>query len=112
MSEENLIHVKINQNELVPAKRSVLSIESNLIRVIQKVKKYNSLRLKELRLKASLLRRLKETTKGIVNLEGALPHPDMPKILKEKPKPKSKKRKDNLETQLEQIQRKLKELER
>jgi len=121
--KESLIHVKIDYDELVPGKKQILSLESNLIRIIQIIKRYERLRLKELRLKASVARRLKEAKKGLNKLGKELPKLEIPEILEDKMKelekelhPKKKglstKKRDNLQAQLEEIRAKLRRLER
>ena len=117
MKKQSLIHIKLDPDELIQSKKNTLSAEANLIRILQIIKKYHNLRIKELKLKAKLLRKLKETRLGITKLEQTLPSPEIPEILKEKTKePEQEKsktttKKDNLESQLEEIQRKLREME-
>lgn len=113
----NLIHIRVDNSELVSSKRDILSTEANLIQSLQILKKYHFLRMNELRLKARFLRKLKETKSEIKKLEEVLPKPEIPKILKKVVEHKkevftSAPKKDNLESQLEEIQRKLRELER
>lgn len=116
MTNENLIHIMLNRDELISSKKEILSTEANLIRILQIIKKYSILRTNELKLKAKFLKKLKETKVEIKKLEEILPKPEIPKILKgienEKEKFNISSKKDNLEIQLEEIQKKLRELER
>ena len=113
---ENLIHIGLNREELVNSKRDILSTEANLIRILQIIKKYRTLRTNELKLKTRLLKKLKETKTELKKLEEILPKPKIPKILQrienKKEEFKISSKKDNLEEQLEEIQKKLRELER
>lgn len=112
MKNQDLIHIKVDYDELIPVKKEVLSIESDLIRIIQLIKRYHKTRMGELRLKASFLRRLKETRTGIKKLEEALPELKIPKEFKHNIETLSTSGKtDNLTKQLQEIQKRLKELE-
>ena len=113
---ENLIHVGLNREELINSKKEILSTEADLIRILQTIKKYQLLRTNELKLKTRLLKKLKETKAEIKKLEEILPKPKIPKILlgigNKKDEFKISSKKDNLESQLEEIQKKLRELEK
>lgn len=114
MESKNLIHIKLNYNELIISKKEILSTEANLIRILQTIKGYDSLRKKELNLKLKLLRKLKSTRTQIKNLEQILPKLDIPEenTASKKTSKNAKPKKDNLKLELEEIQRKLKKLER
>ena len=106
VTSENLLHIRLNRDELINSKKEILSTEADLIRVLQAIKKYQNLRTNELKLKIRLLKKLKETKFEIKKLEETLPKPEIPKILKgtEKEKFNINSKKDNLEYQLEEIQ--------
>ncbi|MEK6824043.1 MAG: hypothetical protein AABY06_03325 [Nanoarchaeota archaeon] len=116
MNNENLIHIRLNRDELINSKKEILSTEADLIRILQTLKKYQNLRANELKLKARFLKKLKETKTEIKKLEEILPKPKIPKILKgienEKENFNISSKKDNLEFQLEEIQKRLRELEK
>ncbi len=119
MTNENLIHIMLNSDELINSKKEILSTEADLIKILQTLKKYQLLRANELRLKARFLKKLKETKIEIKKLEEVLPKPKIPKILKGIEKIENQEenfyinpKKDNLEFQLDEIQRKLRELEK
>jgi len=122
MKNENLIHVRLEYEEAVESKKNVLSSEMNLIRIMRIIKEYHSLRLNELKLKSSLYRKLKEIKKDIKSLQLILPKLELPQILKkEQPEikepekeiiPKEKKYDTSLESELKEIQEKLKALQR
>ncbi|MBI2004211.1 hypothetical protein HYS72_01980 [Candidatus Pacearchaeota archaeon] len=113
---ESLIHVGLNREELINSKKEILSTEADLIRILQVIKKYQLLRTNELKLKTRLFKKLKETKAEIKKLEEILPKPKIPRILlgieNKKDEFKISSKKDNLESQLEEIQKKLRELER
>lgn len=114
MENQNLIHVKLDYDELIISKKEVLSTEANLIRILQIMKKYNTLRTKELNLKSKFLRKLKNTKTQIKKLEQTLPKLEIPEedIPSKKTSRNIKPKKDNLKLELEEIQKKLKKLER
>ena len=113
---ENSIYAGLAREELINSKKEILSTEADLIRILQIIKKYQLLRTNELKLKTKLLKKLKETKAEIKKLEEILPKPKIPKILigigNKKDEFKISSKKDNLEEQLEEIQKKLRELER
>ena len=119
MTNKSLIHVKVSYYDLVGSKKEVLSTEASLIKLLQVTKRFHDLRKKEFILKMGLLRKLKETKTEIKKLESELPKFETPKkidIKKENSErlefKKEKIKKDELEIQLEEIQDKLRELER
>ena len=121
MNKKSLIHVKINPEELSPSKKGILLVEQNLIKVLQNLKRYQKSRLKELKLKSSFFRNLRETRLGISKVEATLPELELPRELRKIVSPiriigkniseiKNSKS-DNLEKQLIEIQDRLKKLE-
>lgn len=115
-SKQNLVHIKLEQNELKESKRNLLSTEADLIMILQIIKRYEKLRKKELSIKTKLFRKLKETKTKLNKLEKILPKVENlekeEKENKEKKPLKIEKKKDNLTRQLEEIQKRLKELEK
>lgn len=112
MAEENLIHVKIGYSEAVEGKKDTLSAEMNLLKIIQTIRKYELLRMKELKLKIKFYKKLKELKLNIKKLQITLPKIQIPEIKREeKIETKSNSKKDNIEEQLRKIQRKLESLE-
>ena len=116
MASENLFHIRFDRDELINSKKEILSTEADLIKILQIIKKYQLLRVNELKLKTRFLKKLKETKAEIKKLEEILPKPKIPKILLEignkKEEFKISSKKDSLEIQLEEIQKKLRELEK
>ena len=119
MKQENLIHVKLNHRELILSKREILQTEMNLLKILQTIKRYKKLRLEELETKLEIQKKHRAIKREISSIETDFPKIKIPKILKEKhkeiePKPKSKKTKtqprkynDEIEQELQEIQKKL-----
>jgi hypothetical protein len=139
MSSENLIHVKLEYDEAVQSKKDVLLTEIDLIKMAQAVRKYKEFRLKELDMKYELMERLKSLHITMRRARAYLPKLQIPKIIKHyeekrineekqfekieekilerpakiKPKPVHKEEpvpKDDLESQLREIQSRLSKL--
>ncbi|MCK5624476.1 hypothetical protein KAI04_01390 [Candidatus Pacearchaeota archaeon] len=118
MSE--IIHVKLEYNEALQSKKDILSSEIGLLKVAKAIKKHQILRSDELKIKLRLHRKLKELKTNITKLQQVLPKVKIPEILegkRESPeeqiiKPKIEKRAHDsgLESQLAEIQARLKEL--
>lgn len=121
MTKESVIHVKLNNTEAVMAKRDILISQMNLLRVAKIIKGYNFYRLKELELKIRLYRKMKEVKTNITKLQKVLPTLKVPEILKkEKAEEKEDKYKAaktkktydrSIEEQLQEIQRRLNNLQ-
>jgi len=119
MKEENLIHIKFELGEAIESKRDLLSSEAGLLKISKTINCYRSLRLEELKFKLKLLRKIKEIKTKINNLQKILPKGKIPEILKEKEqdeleikikKTKATKYDKELESQLQNIQEKLRAL--
>ncbi len=114
MSDESLIHVKLEYKESVGFKKELLSTEMNLLKIAKNVEKYKILREKELEKKLILQKKMRSIITNMRNLKTTLPRLNIPKILKkdteteETTKKKTSKHKnDDLEFQLKEIQEKL-----
>ncbi len=119
MTNENLIHVKLEYDEAVKSKKDILSSEANLLRIIRAIKKYQGYRMDELRLKERLYKKAKELKTSIGQLQQLLPKLKIPSLLREQEEPQKKekiitkkdKEDDDLEAQLQEIQEKLRQIE-
>jgi len=115
MKKQNLVHVKIDYDDLFESKKEILSAEANSIRILQIIEKYHSLRIKEFKTKSKLLRALKSSKAKITKLNRALPKLEAPVILRKQESSsnpvKIPPKKTSLQLQLEEIQKKLKRLE-
>jgi hypothetical protein len=116
--KENLVHVKVDYSDAINSKKEFLSSELNLLQTASIIKRYTRLRLEELKIKNRLLSKIKELKTDSTRLQIVLPkikiHTE--KIAEEKKEDKEfdlPKRyiKDDLEFELQDIQRKLMELE-
>lgn len=136
--QRNIIHIKLDTNEALRSKRDVLETEADLIKIAQAIRNYKELRLKELEYKILLQAKVKELHSNLRKTKSILPKPQIPKILKKhedeihsqeviskapshKKETKNKKGKkvvkkkpvvpkDDLESQLQEIQSKLNKL--
>ncbi len=118
-SAENLIHVMFEMNEAVSLKREILHSEKSFLIMAKIVRNYSILRRNELRLKAGVYRKLKEVMSNINKLQKSLPRIKIPEFLhKEKAEREESYRderkgsylKSDIESQLQEIQEKLRAL--
>ena len=119
-TSEKLIHVKLEYDEAVNTKRYILTSEKDLLRMMQTIRSYNSIRMEELKYKLRLQKKLYELNLNIKKLRSTLPRIEIPKILKdnfekeevyEKLKfVKEKQKNQSIEEQLQEIQDKLSSL--
>lgn len=116
---KNPLHIRIEYMEAVESKKDLLSTEANLLQIRQAIKKYQELRLQELRLKLKIQRRIKEVGSDIDHLEKTLPQVRIPRYLVEETfdnQPlktiSESPRSQDLESQLREIQEKLRSLQR
>lgn len=114
MNEKNLIHVKLNYEEVFQSKKSMLLLEMNLLNIIKTIRKYYSLRNEELKLKSLLERKIRSFSSKMNTLHKILPKSEARKTLKIKEEKEIKEKKvsydESLESQLREIQEKLKYL--
>ncbi len=123
IDKENLIHIKFEYWDALKTKKDILSSEMSLLKIMKSIKKYRSLRSEELNSKLELHKKLKEMIINIKKLQKILPEVEMPKILKkdkedekiediEKKVKITKEYDEDLESQLQEIQEKLRNLSR
>src|SRR3989344_2841096 len=114
VKNESLIHVKLEYGEAIQSKRDILSSVRDLIRLLKVIKRYHALRKEELDLKINIFKKIKDLKADLAKLTSTLPKIKIPDILiKENPKeektPARKKEYPDrdLESQLQEIQEKL-----
>jgi hypothetical protein len=73
MPPENVIHIKLNSEEAIKAKTSILSSEVALLNVAKRLVRYHNLRMQELNSKSKLYTKMKETKANIKRLQTILP---------------------------------------
>ena len=121
MKNEDLIHLKFEYEEALQSKKDILYSEKNLMVIAKKINNYLYLREEELKLKIRLHKKIKGTITTIKKLQRIVPKIKIPKIIekeshktKEKIEIKPKRKKDNyhIESQLQEIQEKLKTLQK
>ena len=118
----NTIHIKIEYSEALEAKKEILSSEMNLLRIVKIIKRYNSLRSEELRLKTRLKRKIIESLMQIRKLQRELPALEIPESIRRIERQnendilyqaaKKDKHENDLEFELKEIQNKLNSLQR
>ncbi len=121
MTSENLIHLKLENREALQLKKDLLSTEMGLLKTAKIIRNYGYFRSEELRLKLILYKKIREVKMNIGRLQKVLPKLKVPEILRKndeatvptKQEMRKKVYRDNsLETQLQEIQNRLNELQR
>jgi hypothetical protein len=121
MKEQSLIHIKIDYNDAIQSKKDLLSSERDFIRLLKTMKNYSLLRRSELNTKLTLQKKMKELKTNLGRLHETLPEIKLPDILKKEreyfeEERSSKTKKENvnntedLESQLKEIQERLRKL--
>ncbi|MEK6840407.1 MAG: hypothetical protein AABX79_00440 [Nanoarchaeota archaeon] len=82
MPSENVIHIKLDYMEALKAKRNILSSELGSLKVEKRIERYRMARMEELMLKFKAYGKIKELKSNIRKLQGFLPNPKIPKIIK------------------------------
>jgi hypothetical protein len=122
--EHSLIHVRVEYEEGVQAKKELLSCEMEFLRILKILKKYHLLRKEELTNKLKLQNKMKDLKTNLGKLTEILPKVKVPENLRKKAvveegavkeeskgkKAKEEKKEDDLETQLREIQDRLRNL--
>jgi len=118
MSEGNLIHIRLDYEEAFDTKKSILSSQMYLLKLLRNIENYKFLKTEEFQYKQKILKKIKETKINIRALEKILPKAKIPKSLRhrnedpEKENFKVKSRNKSIEGQLSEIKRKLDNLQR
>ena len=122
---EKLIHVKFEYDEALNIKKDLLSSEANLLRITRAIKDYHLLRSEELKLKTRLHSKINEFLTEIKKMLQTVPRIKIPDILRGRgfeghesdgieAKIKIAKEKNynqDIESQLQEIQEKLRRLQ-
>jgi len=121
---ENIIHIKFEHNSALECKKDILSTEIDLLKMSQILKRYTEYRLQELEVKQKLERKCRALKLDIGRLQNLLPIVKVPSLLKEphhKLQEVSEERvvpqlvvekHNEVESQLQEIQRRLNSLQR
>jgi len=119
MKEQSLIHVRIDYSDAIQSKKDLLSSEREFIRIIKIMKRYGALRKDEMNTRLRLQKKMKDLKMNLGKLHDLLPKIKIPEILKkgnllEEEKTPSKEKKElnapDLESQLREIQDRLRRL--
>jgi len=118
MPSENTVHIRLEYDEAIRAKRQMLFAEMFTLRIAKIIGRFRALRLVELGLKGRIYTRMKETKINLRKLQSLLPEPKRPRILKKvrteeaRIEAKQEYHSEDIESQLSEIQRKLDALQR
>jgi hypothetical protein len=118
---ENFVHVKVDYNEALESKKSLLSLEMDLLRIIKSIRAYKQIRSKELKEKVKLSKKIKESLADLRKIHRIFPKIKIPqtqvnkKVEKESPEEKKKRKRAEkyditIEQELQEIQKKLSSL--
>ena len=119
MRSENFIHIKFEYDSALESKKDILASEIDLLKISQRLKNYQKSRLLELDTKTKVEKKLRALKLDMGKLQVLLPKIKIPSILKPegvKEEPVHKKvikktGKPSIESELEEIQRKLSSLQ-
>jgi len=118
MAKENPVYFKLGYDESVESKKDILSTEVSLLNLIKSIKKYESIRIEEFKIKSQISKAVKKLNLDMRQTQSSFPFLNIPKIIKKEDYQKKEIRttKDkfdnNLENELKEIQDKLASLGR
>jgi len=125
MKEKELVHVKLEYGEAFEGKRDILSSEVCFLEIARNIRRYNLLRQEELKRKLRIYKKIREINSSINKLKQILPKVRIPEIVRRETgenemeklqksiiKTKQRAEKNNIESQIQEIQDKLKQLAR
>jgi hypothetical protein len=117
MVQENPVYCKIEYSESISSKKELLSAQVSLLNLVKTTKRYALLRNEEFKIKSQIYKNLKETESLLNKTRSLFPFIKVPKKIKREnlqrieKSPSFERIDDNLEIQLEEIRKKLKDLE-
>ena len=103
-------HIKLDYENALNSKKQILMSEANLLRILEKMSSYKSLRKKEFELKNKLRIALMSLIAKIDLINGYLPNENIFKIKNKTKKQKENKESRNIQEELVEIKRKLERL--
>jgi len=118
MNNENPVYIKLGYREAFQAKRDILSSQMTSLKIAKILDKYSFYRFQELELKSTLHKEIKKLKGDLRKLQSILPKPKITNISGKELQTKKESDKKitptekNLEEQLQEIQRRLKDLQR
>ncbi len=114
----------LEPEEALEGKKDILTAKADILELMQIIQNYNSLRAEELKLKAKLYTKIKTLKNKMQRLKITLPkikinelphyeeYTELPNSTKLRTQLKSKQTNNSIDRELEEIQRKLRELSR
>ncbi len=116
MEQKNPVYVKMEYSESIESKKNILSTEVSLLNLIKYLKAYHSVKLEELKIKAGIYKAIKELNLTMRKTKSTFPFLKIPEknkkenlTLREVRAPKEKVD-NNLESELQEIQERLRNL--
>lgn len=103
-------HIKLDYENALNNKKQILMSEANLLRILEKISSYKTLRKREFELKNKLRIALINLIAKIDLIDGYLPSESIPKTKKKAKKQKESKESRNIQEELVEIKRKLERL--
>lgn len=107
-------HIKFEYSEALEAKKQILTTELNLLQISKKIRNYNLIRKREYILKGKLKILTNQLKNKIIQIQSTFPEEkqlEEPKIKKESTTRESDYKEKDIQSQLEEIQRKLAEMQ-
>lgn len=117
MEQKNPVYVKMGYDESLDSKKNLLSTEVSLLNLIKSINAYHSIRLEELKIKAGIYRAIKELSLTMRKTKSSFPFFKVPEnkskkenLMQKEIKVPKEKVDNNLESELQEIQEKLRNL--
>jgi hypothetical protein len=116
VKNDNFIHIRLEYDEARQTRKDLLASEIDTLNIRKSIERYNAMRHVELDLKAKFFREMKKILKDIKSLEAGFPkvestkEPETPTQKAVKTVVAKTQKNDELENQLLEIQRKLRNL--
>ena len=104
-----LEYIGINSSKQIYGKKNILYCQMEMLTILKKIKAYKKLRKEEFALKKILKKKIEEARETLKNLEKILPETKQNKFRAARIDKTPRKRKD-LESEIEEIKRKISEL--
>lgn len=122
MKEKNPVYLRLGYDESIKSKKDLLFSELSLLTILKRIKTYNALRSEELRLKSDMYKAIRELDISIRRTKSTFPFLKIPERVKRKEiakiesveeiKPVREIFDEDLESQLKNIQERLKSIGR
>jgi hypothetical protein len=117
MADENPVYFKLEYDESLESKKDILYSDMSLLNLLKIIKRYEAIRLEELRIKSQVYKYAKELELAVKKMKSSLPLLKIPEKEKREELKKgadiTRKREDfddDLKSQLQEIQKRLNSL--